>query len=88
MIKKEMKYQTFTEFCDRAYELRELYAIDDDTTPFLMDIYRAYVFSHNFDKRLGNAANELCWDWLLSSYYDEMDINDLYSMLGQIKKGK
>ena len=88
MINKKMSYETFTEFCERAYELRELYDIQDDTPPFLMDIYRAYVYSHNFSERYGDSANDLCWDWLLSNCYDEIDMNDLYSMLGNIKRGK
>ena len=87
-MNEKLNYSTFTEFCDRAYELRELYNIQDDTPPFLMEIYRIYVYSHNFDKRYGNSINNLCWDWLLSNCYEEVNINDLYSMLGQIKKGK
>lgn len=88
MIKKEMKYDTFTEFVNRAEELREMYAIRDNTPSFLMDEYRNYVYSHVFKSRYEDAINNLCWDWLLSNCYDDVSINDLYSMLGQIKKGK
>lgn len=88
MIKSEMKYKTFTEFCNRAYELRELYDIQVDTPLFLMEQYRNYVYLHNCDKRYGERINDICWDWLLSNCYDEININDLYSMLGNIKKGK
>ena len=88
MIENKLRYETFTEFCNRAYELRELYCIQDDTPPFLMELYREYIYSHKYHKRYEEAINNLCWEWLLSNCYEEVNINDLYSMLGQIKKGK
>ena len=87
MIDKRLQYNSFTEFCNRAKELRGLYAIKENTNPFLLEKYRDYVYSHRYNSRYEEAINNICWDWLLSNCYEEVNINDLYSMLGQIKKG-
>lgn len=85
MIDK-MKWETFTDFVNRAYELRDLYCIKDNTPSFLMDKYRDYVYSHKY-YRNSEAINNICWNWLLSNAYEDMPINDLYSMLGNYKRG-
>lgn len=85
MIKEKMKYTTFTEFCNKAIYLRELYAIKSDTPFLVLKAYRDYVYSHNF----GNYTmmlNNKCWEWLLSKPYEPMEVNDLFSILGNIKK--
>lgn len=81
---EEMKYETFKEFIERAYELRELYNIREDTPSFLMKTYRDYIYSHKYP-RLTEVINNICWDWLLSNCYEEVEINSLYCIYGQVK---
>lgn len=84
-MKKELEYQDFYEFCERANELRDLYAIKSDTPSFLMFKYRDYIYSHDYKSRYSETINNMCWTWLLSTTYEEMNINDLYSLLGIVK---
>lgn len=87
MIADNMKWETFSEFCNRANELRELYQIRVDTPSFLLKEYRDYIYTHDYG-RYSDLVNGKCWEWLLSNVYEPMSKNDLYSVLGLMRKGR
>ena len=88
MIDDRLKYEDFEDFCKRAKELRDLYAINDRTPSFLMKQYQDYIFSHYYGKRYTNMINSICWAWILSTTYEEVPINDLYCVLGKYRRSK
>lgn len=88
MISEAMMYEDYEDFCKRAVELKKAYAIRSSTPFFLIGIYRDYIYSHKEGTRYDETLNNKCFEWILSTTYEPMDINDLYSMLGQIRRGK
>lgn len=87
MISEAMMYEDYEDFCKRADELKKAYAIRSSTPFFLIGIYRDYIYSHKQGTRFDETLNNKCFEWILSTTYEPMDKNDLYSMLGQIRRG-
>lgn len=90
-LKEKLKFETFTEFCNRADEILEAFKIATMYPHFSISEYRKYIynqhkFSDNYERDM--LAKDKCFEWLMSYKYEDMSINDLYSVLGQLKKGK
>lgn len=84
-----MKFETFTEFCQRAEEIREWFTKLYKINELKALKYKKYIYSHKFTNNA--ICNESCqnkaWEWCLSLIYEEVPLNDLYSTLGNIPKG-
>lgn len=89
-MKEKLLFETFTEFCDRADEILAHFKIALDNPRFDLEKYQKYIYSHNFsdnrDRDIG--AKDKIWEWLMTYQYEEMNKNDLYSTLGQLRKGR
>lgn len=90
-LKEKLKFETFTEFCNRADEILEAFKIATIYPRFSINEYKNYIykghkFSDNYERDM--LAKDKCFEWLMSYMYEDMSINDLYSVLGQLKKGK
>jgi len=90
MIEK-LRFQTFTEFCDRAEEILGAFKVATMIPTFKITTYKEYIYDHhkfsdNTERDM--LAKDKCWQWVMSYKYEPMDINDLYSTLGQLRKGK
>ena len=89
-MKEELQFKTFTEFYARADELLRKFAKAVESNNITLNEYRTYIyeehyFSDNYER--DQLAKDKCWMWLLSYEYEPMAKNDLYSVLGQLKKG-
>lgn len=87
--KEKLKFETFTEFCNRADEILEYFKIAIEYSTFSMIEYKNYIykehkFSNNRERDI--TAKEKCWEWLMTYKYEDMNKNDLYSYLGQLRK--
>lgn len=90
MIEK-LKFETFTEFCDRAYEILDAFKVITMMPTFKIKQYKDYIYNHHTfsdNEHRDMLAKDKCWLWLMSYKYEKMDINDLYCTLGQLRKGK
>lgn len=90
MIEK-LKFETFTEFCDRADEILDAFKVAIIIPTFKKSVYKDYIYNnHHFSDNAERdmLAKDKCWMWVLSCEYEKMDKNDLYCTLGQLKKGK
>lgn len=90
-LKEKLRFQTFTEFCNRASEILETFKIATMYPQFSIREYQKYIynqhkFSDNYERDM--LAKDKCYEWLMSYKYEDMSLNDLYSVLGQLKKGK
>ena len=47
-------------------------------------IYYQHKFSNN--DRVDLAAKDKCFEWIMSYEYEKLSKNDLYSLLGKIRK--
>ena len=90
-MKEKLIFETFTEFCDRAYEILDAFKVMTMMPTFKITTYKNYIyndhkFSNNSERDM--LAKDKCWMWVMSYQYEKMDINDLYCTLGQLRKGK
>lgn len=89
-MKEELKFKTFTEFCSRADELLSLFKNEIENNNLKLCMYREYIYNeHKFsdNNERDQLAKDKCWSWMLSYEYEPMAKNDLYSTLGQLRKG-
>ena len=89
MINK-LRFETFTEFCRRADEILDTFIMLRKENKVSNKEYKKYIyenhkFSDNQERDL--LIKDKCWSWMMSSEYEVMCKNDLYSVLGQLKKG-
>lgn len=89
MIEK-IKFQTFTEFCSRADEILYNFIILKKEGKISCSKYKEYIYNHNFSENEERdlLIKEKCWEWIMSYEYEPMEKNDLFSVLGQLKKGR
>lgn len=85
---KELEFDTFEEFCKRANKILYTYTKYKKEINFVA--YKQYIYNKklNINTKLDNAMKDKCIEWLLSLEYEDISINDLYSLLGMAKKGK
>lgn len=85
---KELEFDTFEDFCKRANEI--LYVYTKYKKQIKLIEYKTYIYNKTLsqNKQLDNAMKDKCFEWIISLDYDEITINDLYSLLGLEKKGK
>lgn len=89
--KEKLKFETFSEFCDRADEILESFRIAMMYPTFSLREYQNYIYKqHKFseNKERDLLAKDKCFEWLMSYKYETMNKNDLYSVLGFLKKGR
>lgn len=90
-IKKKLRFETFTEFCDRADEMLKYFQLAMLYPNFSMNEYKNYIyyghkFSMNSERDL--LAKDKIFEYLMSYKYEYVAKNDLYSVLGFLKKGQ
>jgi hypothetical protein len=83
---KELEFVDFEDFCNRADIILKTYIkyrkeIDRKA-------YKEYIYSKKFNTTIDDALKDKCYEWILSSEYELISKNDLYSLLGMIKRGK
>ena len=85
---KPLQFETFEEFCERADEI--LYVYTRYKKQIKLVEYKEYIYSKKLheNKKLDNAMKDKCFEWIMSLDYDDISINDLYSLLGLYRKGK
>lgn len=90
-LKRKLKFETFTEFCSRCDEILQTFQIAMMYPTFSLNEYKNYIyyehhFSLNSERDL--LAKDKIFEYLMSYKYEYMNKNDLYSVLGFLKKGK
>ena len=86
---KRVKFDSFNEFCERARDIREVFGFLIDNRIITLKEYKIYLYrEHKFSNKEERdlLIKDKCWLWLMSYKYEPMEINDLYSLLGQVKK--
>lgn len=89
-MKEKLKFKTFTEFCERADEIKDIFAIMVETKLIKLINYKNYIYyDHKFSEFESRdmLIKDKIWEWVMSYKYEFMNKNDLYSVLGQCKKG-
>ena len=90
-LKQKLLFETFTEFCERADEILEAFKIACMYSHFSISEYKNYIYKqHKFsmNSERDMLAKDKCFEWLMSYKYEQMNKNDLYCVLGFLKKGK
>lgn len=83
---KELKFTDFEDFCNRADIIRYTYI--KYRKLICLNAYKEYIYSKDFHTNIDEALKDKCFEWILSYEYDKVSKNDLYSLLGMIKRGK
>lgn len=85
---KELEFVSFEDFCKRADKILLTYIKYKNEIPLIG--YKQYIYNKklNENEKLNEAMKDKCFEWIMSSEYDEISMNDLYSLLGMEKKGK
>lgn len=86
-LKEKLKFETFTEFCNRADEILETFKIATMYPKFSIKEYKNYIYKqHTFSDcyERDMLAKDKCFEWLMSYKYEPMLKNDLYATLGWI----
>lgn len=89
-MREKLEFKTFTEFCARADEILRTFKIVTLIPTFKITEYRDYIYNqHTFsdNQERDMLVKDKCWMWVMSYKYEPMAKNDLYSVLGQLKKG-
>ena len=90
-IKKKLRFETFTEFCGRCDEILANFQLAMMYPTFSMGEYKNYIYyGHRFSKNSERdlLAKDKIFEYLMSYKYEYVAKNDLYSVLGFLKKGK
>lgn len=90
-IKSKLRFQTFTEFCDRCDDILNNFRLAMMYPTFSMNEYKNYIYyDHKFSKNSERdlLAKDKIFEYLMSYKYEYMNKNDLYSVLGFLKKGQ
>lgn len=85
---KELEFNDFEDFCKRANKILSTFMKYENEIS--LTSYKKYIYNKklNENPKLNEALKDKCFEWILSSEYDDISMNDLYSLLGMIKKGK
>lgn len=85
---KELEFTSFEDFCKRAEII--FYTYSKNKKIINLSAYKKYIYSKKLSDspRMDNAMKDKCLEWILSSEYEPISKNDLYSLLGLSRKGK
>lgn len=85
---KALQFETFEEFCNKADLI--LYTYTKYKNEINLMAYKRYIYSRKLsnNKRMDNAMKDKCFEWIMSIDYDNISMNDLYSLLGKERKRK
>lgn len=89
-IKKKLRFETFTEFCDRCEDMLNNFKLAMMYPTFSMIEYKNYIYyEHKFSRNSerDRLAKDKIFEYLMGYKYEYVDKNDLYSVLGFLKKG-
>lgn len=89
-MNKKLLFETFEEFCERAEEILEAFK-QAVLVPSFFHNYKEYIYNKHIlseNENLDRQAKDKCWMWVLSYKYEKIDKNDLYCILGAIKKAQ
>lgn len=90
-MKNGLLFETFDEFCERAEEILEAFKKAVLVPSFSLHKYKEYIYNkHSFcsDAMIDQKAKDKCWVWLMSYKYEKVSKNDLYCVLGSLKKAQ
>ena len=90
-LKEKLKFETFTEFCERADEILESFKLITQHPKFSISEYKNYIYhAHRFSKNNCRdlAVKDKIFEYLMSYKYEYVSKEELYMLLGQIQKGK
>ena len=87
-LNKKLQFETFEEFCSRADEILHEFTMAMYKNQFKLLDYKNYIYKHKFSNndRVDLAAKDKCFEWIMSYEYEKLSKNDLYSLLGKIRK--
>jgi hypothetical protein len=82
-----LQFTDFEDFVNRADEI--IYTYMKYKNEIDLMAYKDYIYSKklNDNPAWDNAIKDKCFEWIISYEYEDITINDLYSLLGVIKKG-
>ena len=89
MIK--INFETYSEFCSNCDDILNDFTMASLFPTFNLKHYRDYVYlDHSFsdNKKTDEMVKDKIWEYLMSYKYDYFNKNDLFSVLGMLKKGK
>ena len=90
-MKNELLFDTFEEFCERADEILKAFKKVVLMSSFSLHKYKEYIYNEHlfcYDKTIDQKAKDKCWVWLMSYKYEKVCKNDLYCVLGALKKAQ
>ena len=90
-LKEKLKFETFTEFCDRADEILNTFKIITMYPRFSITEYKNYIYyAHKFSRnvRRDMAVKDKIFEYLMSYKYEYVSKEELYMLLSQLQKGK
>ena len=85
LLINRIKFETFEEFCNRADDILNTFWFLVDNKIISIKEYKDYLYNHHSfssSKERDATIKGKCWEWLMSFKYEPMNINDLYSLLG------
>lgn len=85
---KALQFEDFEEFCNKAEEI--LYVFNKYKNEINLLAYKEYIYNKNLSNnpKMNTAMKDKCFEWIISLEYEQISMNDLYSLLGKEKKGK
>lgn len=90
-LKEKLKFDTFTEFCERADEILEAFKIIVMYPKFSIKEYQNYIYyGHKFSKNAhrDTAVKDKIFEYLMSYKYEYVSKEELTMLLSQLQKGK
>ena len=90
-LKEKLKFETFTEFCERADEILKTFSIITMYPRFSISEYKNYIYyGHKFSKNVSRdlAVKDKIFEYLMSYKYEYVPKEELFMLLTQIQKGK
>jgi len=90
-MKEELEFDDFGDFCNRADKILESFKERVKKEEISISDYKRYIYEeHKFcdNELMDMTAKDKCWQWIMSYEYEPMDKNDLFCVLGNIRKDK
>lgn len=86
---EKLMFETFEDFCKRANDILHTFEKELNKKTISIVEYKKYIYeNHKFsdNRERDMMAKDKCWNWIMSYKYEPMSKNDLYCVLGQMKK--
>lgn len=82
----ELEFTDFEDFCNRADRILQVYI--ENKSQISIRAYQNYIHTKTFtdNEKINEAIQDKCFEWIMSSEYEKISKNDLYSLLGLLRK--